>query len=212
MSPMLVESPRLQSSSVTGRSLRLIALGGICGLAWSASLRGWMTQLAGTESSFTWTGTFLLVLLPGVLVGGLLGWAEALRQSCGHRRWRWVALAPALFIIALTDPQNFTALIQTGMGGGALGVVFGRAARRLRARSSRAGLVTGRSRDLRHGRHRGSGFMTSDVHPIATAHGAWAAVYLPSLLLVLWLACSIPHRPLPDRPDVMITRGEGDAP
>ena len=81
MSPMLVESPRLQSSSVTGRSLRLIALGGICGLAWSASLRGWMTQLAGTESSFTWTGTFLLVLLPGVLVGGLLGWAEALRQS-----------------------------------------------------------------------------------------------------------------------------------
>ena len=52
MSPMLVESPRLQSSSVTGRSLRLIALGGICGLAWSASLRGWMTQLAGTESSF----------------------------------------------------------------------------------------------------------------------------------------------------------------
>ena len=116
MSPMLVESPRLQSSSVTGRSLRLIALGGICGLAWSASLRGWMTQLAGTESSFTWTGTFLLVLLPGVLVGGLLGWAEALRQSCGHRRWRWVALAPALFIIALADPQNFTALIQTGMG------------------------------------------------------------------------------------------------
>ena len=113
MSPMLVESPRLQSSSVTGSSLRLIALGG---LAWSASLRGWMTQLAGTESSFTWTGTFLHVLLPGVLVGGLLGWAEALRQSCGHRRWRWVALAPALFIIALTDPQNFTALIQTGMG------------------------------------------------------------------------------------------------
>jgi hypothetical protein len=53
--------------------------------------------------------------------------------------------------------------------------------------------------------------MTSDVHPIATAHGAWAAVYLPSLLLVLWLACSIPHRPLPDRPDVMITRGEADA-
>ena len=31
MSPMLVESHRLQSSSVTGRSLRLIALGGICG-------------------------------------------------------------------------------------------------------------------------------------------------------------------------------------
>jgi hypothetical protein len=53
--------------------------------------------------------------------------------------------------------------------------------------------------------------MTSDVHPIATAHGAWAAVYLPSLLLVLWLACSIPPRPLPDRPDVMITRGEADA-
>jgi len=113
---MLVESPRLQSSSVTGRSLRLIALGGICGLAWSASLRGWMTQLAGTESSFYLDGDLPprpLAGRPGRRIAWLGGGPAPVG---GHRRWRWLALAPALFIIALADPQNFTALIQTGMG------------------------------------------------------------------------------------------------
>ena len=213
MSPMLVESPpRLRSSTVAGRSLGLIALGGICGLAWSASLRGWMTQLAGAESSFTWTGTFLLVLLPGVLVGGLLGWGEALRQLGGRRRWQWLALAPALFLIALADPQIFSALIQTGFGGGAIGVVlvgllggYALAPRGPAWSRVAAGIFAMAGIAI-------SGFMTSGVQPIATAHGAWAAVYLPSLLLVFCVACSIPHRPLPDRPDVMITRGEGDAP
>lgn len=136
-------APQLPSAGITTSNLRLITVGGVCGLAWSASLRGWMAQLAGAESSFSWLGTFLLVLLPGVLVGGLLGWAESLRRSGGRRRWRWPAFAPVLFALAIADPK-FTTLIHTGMGG-----------------------------------------------------GAWAAIYLPSLLLVLCMACSIPHRPLP---------------
>jgi hypothetical protein len=171
-----------------------------------------MTQLAGAESSFTWTGTFLLVLLPGVLVDGLLGWGEALRQLGGRRRWQWLALAPALFLIALADPQIFSALIQTGFGGGAIGVVlvgllggYALAPRGPAWSRVAAGIFAMAGIAI-------SGFMTSGVQPIATAHGAWAAVYLPSLLLVFCVACSIPHRPLPDRPDVMITRGEGDAP
>jgi hypothetical protein len=82
-----------------------------------------MTQLAGTESSFTWTGTFLLVLLPGVLVGGLLGWAEALRQSGdiaaggGWLSRRRCSSSPSP--IRRTSPPSFKP-----EWGGALGVVL----------------------------------------------------------------------------------------
>lgn len=178
------------------RNLALIALGGAGGLAWSASLRGWMAQLAGAESEFTWLGTFLLILLPGVFVGGLLGWAQSLRESGGRRGWRLLAFAPVLFALAIADPRNFSALLATGTGGGALGVVAigllggyalaprGPAWSRVAAGTfAVAGII-------------GSAFITSGVLSPGTAHGAWVAGYLPSLLLVLCVACSIPHRPV----------------
>jgi hypothetical protein len=205
----LVHSPSSRRVSEVRSSVPLVSLGGICGLAWSASLRGWMVQLAGDSSSFTWTGTFLLVLLPGVLAGGLLGWAEGLRRSGGRRGWRWLALAPALFAVAIADPKNFTALIDSGMGGGSLGVVLigllgGYAlaprgpvwSRVLTGSIAVIGIL-------------GSGFVTGDVQPIATAHGAWAAVYLPSLLVVLCVASSIPHRPTTSAPTPGSTTAEG---
>jgi hypothetical protein len=52
--------------------MKTVSLGSLLGLTWSASLRGWMVDVAGDESAFTWTGTFLCLLLPGALVGGLL--------------------------------------------------------------------------------------------------------------------------------------------
>lgn len=33
-------------------------LGAIGGIAWAASLRGWMVEIAGSESAFDWVGTF----------------------------------------------------------------------------------------------------------------------------------------------------------
>jgi hypothetical protein len=41
-----------------------VAVGALLDLIWAAGLRGWMVELAGDDSTFTWTGTFLCLLLP----------------------------------------------------------------------------------------------------------------------------------------------------
>ena len=89
---------------VTGdrsRGAPLVLLGGLCGLAWAAGLRGFMAQSVYEDSSVSWSGTFGYVLLPGVLIGLLLGWAEHVRRTGGRRRWRWLALSPLLFAAVL---------------------------------------------------------------------------------------------------------------
>src|SRR4030095_17228565 len=75
----------------------LLSIGGVCGLAWAAALRGFMAQVAGAESGVSWGGTFGWILLPGVVTGLLLGWAEYLRRTGGRRRRRRRALLPPLF-------------------------------------------------------------------------------------------------------------------
>lgn len=96
-------------------------VGGLCGLAWSCALRALMSQVAGGESTFSWAGTFGWILLPGVAIGALLGWAEHLRRVGGHPgRWR-LAFAPLLFVAVLLpgllDPAT---LFEGGFGGGAV--------------------------------------------------------------------------------------------
>src|SRR5207342_2926450 len=109
--------------SAGGGAAPLIAIGAVAGLAWATSLRGFMAQVAGAESAVTWSGTFFWILLPGVLCGGLLGWAEHLRRTGGRRRWRWLVLSPLLFtsvlLPGLLDPKSF---LQGGIGGGAIGL------------------------------------------------------------------------------------------
>jgi hypothetical protein len=56
-----------------------------------------MAQIAGSEASLDWAGTFGWILVPGIGVGALLGWAQHLRLSGGRRGWRWLALSPLLF-------------------------------------------------------------------------------------------------------------------
>ena len=68
--------------------MRLTVIGAIAGLSWAAALRSYMAQLAGPLSHVDWLGTFVLILLPGVLVGAALGWAEHLRRTGGGRGWR----------------------------------------------------------------------------------------------------------------------------
>ena len=99
-----------------------VLVGGLCGLAWTAGLRGFMAQVAGPESGVDWAGTFGWILIPGIAVGGLLGWAEHLRSSGGRREWRWLALAPLLFWPSCSaDPRPAVDLRGRG-GGGAIGV------------------------------------------------------------------------------------------
>ena len=62
----------------------LVIVGGSCGLAWAAGLRGFMAQITD-DSSVSWAGTAGYVLLPGLVVGVLLGSAEHLRRAGGRR-------------------------------------------------------------------------------------------------------------------------------
>jgi len=95
-----------------------IAVGAVCGLAWSASLRGWMIQIAGDESSFNWLGTFGLILLPGAVLGALLGWAADLQLNgnLSPTRQRWLMASPLVLAAALFDPRIFHLLITNGQG------------------------------------------------------------------------------------------------
>lgn len=106
----------------------LLVVGGVCGLAWACGLRGFMAQVAGSESAVSWSGTFGWILLPGTAVGVLLGWSEWLRRTVRRRR-RWLTCSPlllaAVLLPGLADPAHFLA---DGIGGGALAVpVFGMA-------------------------------------------------------------------------------------
>lgn len=173
--------------------------GAVCGLAWSAAFRGYMVELVGDESAFTWTGTFGALLLPGAVTGGLLGWAEHLRRVGPPRRWRLLALAPLTLAVApMLIPGAITTLATTGMGSGAIavglmGIVGGYA---LSGRGRRwPRLVCGAA---------GMGFaaalaatvagMTDPSLSLTGPRGAWAAVLAASLCPVLAFGCSIPHR------------------
>lgn len=173
--------------------------GAVCGLAWSAALRGYMVELVGAESTFTWSGTFGALLLPGAVTGGLLGWAEHLRRVGPPRRWRLLALAPLTLAVApMLIPGAVTTLATTGMGGaaiavGLMGIVGGYA---LSGRGRRwPRVVCGAA---------GVGFaaaLAATVPGISDPplsftdpRGAWAALLAGSLYAVLALGCSIPQR------------------
>ena len=114
----------MRATDDQNRRVVLVLLGGLCGLAWAAGMRGFMAQLVQENSTVSWSGTFGYILLPGLLIGLLLGWAEHLRRSGGRRRWRWLALSPLLFtaILFSEGPLGVLGLFEDGLGGGAIGV------------------------------------------------------------------------------------------
>src|SRR5262249_42686510 len=74
--------------------LRFVLAGALLGLTWAASLRGFMMEIAGPDSAFTFSGTFGIILPSGTLAGALLGWAAYQRQA-GHP-YRLLIAAPLL--------------------------------------------------------------------------------------------------------------------
>ena len=182
------------------RTAPLVLVGITCGIAWAAGFRGYMVELAGPASTFGWWGTFGAILLPGAAVGGLLGWAEALRRAGGRRGWRWLALAPLAFAIApMLMPGAVAALLTQGLGGGAIAVALmaigggyalsGRGP--LWARIA-CGLV---SAALAAALALAGPGIAGPVLAITEPRGAWVAVLGASFIAVLALASSIPHRP-----------------
>jgi MFS family permease len=191
----------------------LLAIGGVCGLAWAAGLRGFMAELAGSDSTISWYGTFAQILLPGLIAGVLLGWAEHIRRTGGRRGWRWLAAAPLAFIIAVfVSPDVFRAvangqpLLSGGIGGGAIAVpLFGMAGGyALSGRGPRWSRIV-------------LGVVALAPIPawafaslaafgpefaLTTPRGAWLALLYYSFMATLNLACTIPHRPvLPATPE-----------
>ena len=169
-----------------------VLVGAVCGLAWAASLRSFMAEFAGPESTFDWFGTFEGVLLPGAVVGALLGWAahlagagaavarggaagvragDARRPSCRCSSTAWAAARRRYRSSAWRAATRWRA----GGRGGPVG-------RRARSRSSpcRAGWSRRRS---------------SGVRSPSTPRGAPGS---PSCSCPCWrcsaFGCALPHR------------------
>jgi hypothetical protein len=102
-----------QDVAVRSSAVTLLIVGGVCGLAWAAGFRGFMAGLAGDESTVHWYGTFVQILLPGVLIGMLFGWAEHLRRTGRQpRRW-WLVCAPLVFaLFVLVSPESIAGLLR----------------------------------------------------------------------------------------------------
>jgi hypothetical protein len=177
--------------------IRLIGLGAVLGLTWAAALRGYMMQLAGPTSTFTFGGTFGIILPTGTAVGALLGWAEYQRRI--GRQHPLLIGAPLLLAVL---PSLLTAQLDPSPAGLALTAMIGGYAvsgrgplwARMVAGLIAVGAVV-------------APFAAPKPYPdlsITTPHGAWAATLASSLFVAFALACSIPMR----RPDPLQVPGE----
>jgi peptidoglycan/LPS O-acetylase OafA/YrhL len=164
-----------------------------------------MAEVAGPESQVHWGSTFGYILLPGLVAGGLLGWAESERRQ-GRRR-SWAAFAPLAFTaILLTHFWQLPSIAEDGVGGGAIGVPLvgmlgGWAIARRGKRLSRAvagalfvaGLVVWAFTATAVG---------GPTFALDTAHGLWLTSLYYALLLTLAVAASVPHQsPDPVEPE-----------
>jgi hypothetical protein len=171
-----------------------VVIGTVCGLAWAASLRAVMAQFAGTESHFDWVGTYEGVLLPGAVVGGLLGWAACRHGRSARTAW-WLIAAPLVFVVAA--PTVVVSVFVDGVGGGVLAVplvgmaggyaLAGRGPRWTRWATGALAILAA------------PGWLVAASvigGPLAldTARGAWLAVLFLSLLAVLSFGCTLPYR------------------
>ena len=180
--------------------LSWVTLGALCGLAWACALRSFMAEVAGADSGVEWGHTFGYILLPGAVIGALLGWAEFLRRIGGGSARHRLAYAPLLFAAVLV-PGLFHpgSLFEGGIGGGAIGVpviamlggfaisgrgpVWGRAlAGLLFTTAFVVWLVTAVP-------------VGGESFALDTAHGLWVSVLFESLLATFALAASAPHGP-----------------
>jgi hypothetical protein len=183
------------------RATGLVLLGALCGLAWSAGLRGFMAEVAAEESSVDWGDTFGWILLPG-LVGMLLGWLPAWvgrRQGMavaraftapvlGHR-----AQSPSRPVVDLRGwsgrrrDRGLALWHRRGYAASGRGPLWARVVSGLVALTVIPGWAL---------------TVTSFAGPelaLSTPRCAWVALYYFSFILILMLACSIPFRALTRR-------------
>jgi hypothetical protein len=169
--------------------IRFILAGAVIGLAWAASLRGFMMVLAGPDSTFTFSGTFGIIIPTGIIVGALLGWAEHQRRT--GTQYPILILAPLLIGII----PNLAAGPDTGPISLALLAMAGGY-----ALSGRGPLWTRIVAGLVNLAGLAVTFLAPKPFPdlsYTTPQGLWFDTLATSLGVTLALACSIPMR----RPD-----------
>jgi hypothetical protein len=178
-----------------------VVVGALAGFAWAAALRAFMWEVAGENAGVDWFGTFVWVLVPGTVIGALLGWAE-------HRRWsglvphrRWLIWSPMLFTALFF--QNPLDLVLNGFEGG-----IGLAAVAVPAICMAGGYAIAGGGPL-WVRGVGGLILLSSVPiwsltaaavggssmSLGSPHGAWAAILYWGLLTTFSMAAAIPHRP-----------------
>ena len=176
-----------------------VLIGAVCGVAWGAAFRAYMSEIVGGASRVDWYGTIVAIIGAGAVTGALLGLAEYFRRTGGRRHWRWLALAPLTFaVLPLTMPGALVALVTQGLGGGAVAVAL----------TAIAGGFAVSGRGPLWGRI-GCGVLALAVIGGIVAsvpaiggirlaldqpRGAWVAILAASCLVVLCLAGSIPFR------------------
>ncbi len=181
-------APSVEVMTAAGR-IHFIATGAVTGIAWAASLRGFMAELAGPDSVFTFGGTFGIIIPAGLITGALLGWAEYQRRA--GRRYRLLIAAPLLIGIM---PVVLTAQLDTGpLTLAAIGLaggysVSGRGLAWVRIVAGAAAFAIVPVTFLAP---------RPSYLSVTTAHGAWFATLASSLFVTLALASSIPMRRSP---------------
>ena len=186
------------SRTYRGWVWRAGALGTLCGVAWAAALRAYMTELTPI-SIVEWFGTFAGVLLPGALTGALLGVAWARGVSGRTRGIGWFALAPLAFAIApMLEPGALEGLLTAGLGGGAIAVALGAIAGGYAVSGAGplwARLVCGiPAAALLVGLAAASSLIRPERLTLTEPRGAWASLLAATLVALLMLATSIPFR------------------
>jgi hypothetical protein len=192
----------------------LPALGALGGLTWGCGLRGFMTQVTTDPSVVTWSGTFAWILVPALVTGLLLGWAEHLRRTASDPRWRWLVLSPFVFaLILVVDLVRDGTTLQGGVGGGTVGVpafgvigAYAMAGRRSWLRAT-CGLVACSAIPIWALTATGVGGPSLGLDQ---PKGLWVALYYWTFLAVLMLACTIPLRIAPEPPGVSELLEQGD--
>jgi len=170
-----------------------------------------MAQVTTGHSTVTWTGTFMWVLVPGIVVGAMLGLAEHLRGTTANPRGRWLVWSPFAFAsVVLVQFLIHGSALQGGIGGGALGVpafaVTGAYAIAGRRRWTRVlcGLIAmGAIPIWALTAHGFGGAALAITHP----KGAWVALYFWSFLAVLMVGAAIPLRIPPRAPSAPFESG-----
>ena len=183
------------------RTATWAVVGAVCGVAWAASFRAYMAEISGALSSVAWVGTFAALLLPGLVIGVALGASVPADGARDRRALRWAAASPVVFaVVPLMLPGALEDFLSQGLGGGAVAVGLGAIAggyalgggRRIWARVASgllaAALVVAIAATVPA--------MGGNPLALTTARGAWVTTLATTLLLVLFLAASIPFRRL----------------